>query len=342
MTTSSSANLSALLLAAIVCASAANGAEDGMDVTYRDQTVRLVVGFPAGGVNDIVARQVARILPTYLPGSPRTVVQNMPGAGSMKAVEWLAQQAPRDGSVFGAIATTVIMQSILGAGDDLVAKLEWLGSAKSVTRVCFAYAATGLTDIAAVRLRGVVLGATSVGSPTSDHARLFKRVFGDRVRIVYGYTGNPDLSLAMERGEIEAVCGNSIQTVKIERPDWYAQGRLSFLLRFSDEPRGEAAMLPSYIGLLPAEEREAAGFLMRQDLFARAFAMPPSVPRTELKVLREAFDSTLNSREFRVEMARAGVEHSALSGAEMTRIIDSMRATDPALKAHARRLLSEP
>lgn len=309
---------------------------------YRDQIVRLVVGFPTAGPNDTLARLIARLLPAQIPGGPRVIVQNMPGAGSMKAVEFLALQAPRDGTVFGSISTTVIMQSIMGPGNDLVARLQWLGSAEAVTRVCFAYRSSGVSDLGVVRTRGGIVGASSVGSPTSDHARLLKRAFGDKIKIVYGYAGSGDLLLAMERGEIEAVCGMSINTVRLERPDWYAQGRLIFLIRFSDEPRGEAWKLPSYTDLLPSEERDAAAFLLRQDAFARAFVMPPGIPPARFAAFRAAFEATLDAPEFRVEVERAGGEHAPLRGADMARMIAQMRAADPKLKERARSLLADP
>ncbi|MFN3892482.1 MAG: Bug family tripartite tricarboxylate transporter substrate binding protein [Beijerinckiaceae bacterium] len=332
-----------MMVAATLAAVTSSAAVDEAPAEfYRDRIVRLIVGFPPGGPNDTIARHVARLLPAHAPGPPRVVVQNMPGAGSMKAAEYLALQAPRDGAVFGAISTTVIIQSIMGSGDDPVAKLNWLGSAEAVTRVCYTWKASGVTSVDLMRTRGVVVGATGVGSPTSDHARLLKRALGDKVRIVQGYSGAGELFLAMERGEIEAVCGNSINTIRIERPDWYSEGRLDFVLRFSDEARGEAATLPSYVDLLPPEDRAAAVFIFKQDAFTRAFVLPPDIPADRLSALRTAFESTLHSAELRDVMIRAGGEHSPLSGADMARMIDDMRAADPNLKERARQLLMEP
>ena len=134
----------------------------------------------------------------------------------------------------------------------------------------------------------------------------------------------------------------SIQSLKSERPDWYEQRRVNFLMRFSREAKGEEATLPWYVDLLPETERSAAEYLLGQARFARAFASPPEIPPARLAALREAFAAAVGGAEFLAEMETTGLEHTPMHGDEMARLIAAKRAADPALKQRAKQLVSDP
>ena len=308
---------------------------------YRDQPLKIVVGLPAGGVYDLVARHVARELPKHIPGAPKVSVQNMPGAGSLKAADWLATQAPRNGSIIGSLITNAVMQSALGDQADSISRLSWLGSGEAVTRVCYASsAAFGKIAEQGLRDRAYILGATGAGSTFSDFAQLFRRALGPSVRIVAGYAGSAELALALERGEIEGVCGATIQGLSIEHPDWRAQKKIALFLRFSETAQSsDTASLPAYLDLLPEEDRAAARLLFQQDLFPRTWASPPDVPAERLNALRQAFTLMFRSDEFRTAMAQSGIDLAPLSFDELERTIAGIREASPDLKARARAMM---
>ncbi len=240
------------------------------------------------------------------------IVQHMPGAGSMTAAEWTVLQAPRDGTVIASISSSAVMQSVLG-GKGAASALSWLGSVELTTRVCVAYADAGIGSIDSAVARGLVVGATGAGSPISDYAALARNILGGSLRVVPGYAGTAALALAMERREIDAVCGTSLEAIKSERPDWLTTGRLIVLAAFSGRRVPDLPPGPSFLDRVPQEDRAAVDLIVAQEEIARPYAAPPGTEPDRLRALRRAFEATMLSPEFIDDMARSGASMSPFS-----------------------------
>ncbi len=330
-------SLTRLTTALAIGFSSAAFAEERPASFYSQRQMRLVVGFAPGGIFDITARNVARYFVRHVPGEPRMIVQHMPGAGSVTAAEWTVLQAPKDGSVIVSISSSAIMQSVLG-GKNAASSLAWLGSVESTTRVCIAFAASGVSSLDDAQSRGLVVGATGSGSTISDYAALARNVLGDSLRVVPGYAGTAALALAMERREIDAVCGVSLETVKTERPDWLAKGMLNFLVAFSRRGAPDLPPVASFLDRVSQADRAAVELLVAQEEIARPFAAPPGVPSDRLDVLRRAFEATMRSPEFTAEMARSGASMSPMFAAEMTGILERLNTASAQTRERARQL----
>lgn len=327
-----------IMMISAIAFSSAVSAQEGAASFYAQRQMRLVVGFPPGGIFDVTARSFARHFGAYAPGDPRMIVQHMPGAGSLTAAEWAVAQAPKDGSVIVSISSTAIVQSLLG-GKSAASRLSWLGSVESTTRVCVAFAGSGVRSLDDALTRGLVIGATGAGSPISDYAALVRNILGDALRVVPGYAGTAALALAMERREIDAVCGTSLEAVNSERPDWLSKGMLNFLVTFSRRGMLDLPGTPaSFLDLVSDADRAAVELLVSQEEIARPYAAPPGVPPDRLDVLRRAFEGIVRSPEFVGDLARAGASITPILAAEMMTIVDRLNAASPQTRERARQL----
>lgn len=184
---------------------------------YKDKTVTLTVGGNPGGVYDIVARAISRHMGKHIPGNPRFVVQNMPGAGSNKAAEWTYNSAPKDGLGFTAVFPGAIVGPLLDTRrkyrfDPL--KFGHIGSADSGARICITFHTSKHKTFGDFRNNTVVMGASAGGGSTFDYAWMLNNLAGTKFKIVAGYKGTPDLKVAIERGEIDGICGYSLAALR--------------------------------------------------------------------------------------------------------------------------------
>src|SRR3954470_2231591 len=210
--------------------------------SYAGKTIELVVGAPPGGGYDIYARAVARPLGRNIPGEPTVVVKNMPGAGSAKAAQYVATIAPKDGTSIGGIMPGAIMGPLL---DDRTAplfdptKVRYVGTANSGTRVCVTLKGNKIGSFADARKVKGKLGGSGPNDSTFEYALLHKHTAGALWDVVQGYRGTAEMGLAMERGEIDGVCGWDWSSFKSQKPDWLRDGKVNVLVQASIDPHPE-------------------------------------------------------------------------------------------------------
>ena len=316
------------------------------DDFYRGKRIDLVVGGNAGGVYDVVARSLARHMPDHLPGAPNIVVQNMPGAGSIKAAEWAATLAPRDGTAIVALFPGALMQPLFETDRKFrfqARELGWIGSADSGARMCVTYH-TAKRDLRAADGPATIIGASAAGGSTWDYAWLMHNLSTAKIKVVPGYKGTPDLAIAMERGEIDGVCGYGLAALRAEKPDWFRDGKLNFLVQFSTDPDPELTRLGAtpIWDVTPASAKPAIELILAQQAFARPYATPPGVPAERLALLRKAFDAALASAEMKAEFARMNAPLAPLSGATLETLIKGIYDAPQATVDAARKALSPP
>ena len=201
------------LMAAVflLVAASAGRAQSPADF-YKGKTVELYIGYSSGGAYDLYARMLARYIGKHIPGNPIVLPKNMAGAGSLLLANWLYNVAPKDGSVFGMIGRGTGFDPILGnkrAQFDGT-KYLWLGSANNEVSVCVAWHTSGVTRFSELLTRELVVGGTGASADTDQFPKITNGVLGTRFKIVTGYPGGNEISLAMERGEVQGRCGWSI------------------------------------------------------------------------------------------------------------------------------------
>ena len=181
-----------------------------------------------------------------------------------------------DGTVIVSISSSAVMQSVLG-GRNVARALSWLGSIESTTRVCIAFAETGVRSLDDAARRGLVIGATGAGSPISDYAAMVRNTLGGSFKVVPGYAGTAALALAMERREIDAVCGTSLEAIKSERPEWLSKGMLNFLLAFSRRTH-DVPNVPSFLDLVSESTGLQLNFWWRKKISRALTRRRPAFP----------------------------------------------------------------
>jgi tripartite-type tricarboxylate transporter receptor subunit TctC len=300
---------------------------------YAGKSLEFVVGADAGGGYDIYARAVARHLPSHIPGKPIITVKNMPGAGSARAGIYIGTVAPKDGTSLGALMPGAIMGQLLDDRPNLQfdpTKVVYVGTADSGVRVCVTYQNSRIKKFADAQQQKVVLGATAAGGATRDYAYLHNHTSGTKFEVVSGYQGTVDIALAMERGEVDGLCGWDWSSVKSQKPDWVRDRKLNILVQVGLSPLPELSDLgaPEIWNFIPYDnDRKVAELVISQQVFQRSYVLPPGTPKEAIDILRKAFDETVHDPEFLADAERMRISIAPLSGAEVQGLIGRLYAT---------------
>ena len=249
---------------------------------YAGKTVRILVGFGTGGGYDLYARTLGRFFGRHLAGEPAVVVQNMPGAGSLKVVNYLFNAAPRDGTVMATFARGVVYEPLFGHPEGALfeaPKFNWIGSIANEVSVCAFNAPRGIATWQDMAAKKTVIGASGAGADSDVFPTVLRNLFGLPIRIVTGYPGGADLVLAMERGEIDGRCGWSWTSLLARNRDMLAGKRITVPLQIALARHEDLADVPTIMEL-PTDPRRAAALklIVSRQAVARPFAAPPGVP----------------------------------------------------------------
>ena len=219
-----------LLAAAAVIASVAPIRADPVADFYRGRTVTIIVGYSAGGGYDLYARALARHMGEHIPGEPKVIVSNMPGAGSVAAANYLYNVAPKDGTVFRTFGRGISMEPLIGTANARYEadKFTWIGSASNELSVCALSPKSPVKTFEDALSKPFAVAGEGAGSDPDTYAKLVQNLFGAKLKLVTGYPGGNEMTLAVERGEVDGRCGWSWGSIKATRPAWVAgQGKLS-------------------------------------------------------------------------------------------------------------------
>jgi tripartite-type tricarboxylate transporter receptor subunit TctC len=329
---------------------------------YRGKDVTLLVGYGPGGGYDITARLVARYLGKYIPGNPTVVVQNMPGAGSMRAANYTYVTAPKDGTTIALIARDMPLVGLLGANPQVqfdVGKFNWLGSSSSYANDAYVLLlgpkspVKSIADARAPTQRspasgggqggGTPLVLGGAGGTDADVPRILRDTIGIRSRLVLGYTSSASVVLAVERGEVDGRMFD-YSYVKKSRPQWLKpDSGFHLLLQYARRTRHpDLPDVPTARELaLDAKARELIVFAETPLLtMARPFLAPPGVPADRLEALRSAFAAVHRDPDFLAEGEKLGLDISPVSAAEMSRALDEMAHASPDVFDYMKRLMA--
>ena len=340
----------ALLVAAAMAASAAQA--DPVADFYGGKQVNLIVGYGPGGGYDIYARLLARHLGRFIPGNPAIVVQNMPGAGSLRAVNYLYNIAAKDGTAFGMFARNMPLIGVLGGNSNVAfdpRKLTWLGSSSSFVNDAYVLIVRKDAPVKTIEearrhdLPPLVLGGTAEGATGSDVPIILRDTIGLHVKQVVGYPDSTAIFLAIERGEVHGRTVD-LSSVKSVKPEWLKpDGGYRVLVQFARATRHpELPDVPTARELAKNEASRALIELAELPYaLSRPFAAPPGVPAARAAALQAAFLAAHRDPQYLEEAARLRIDVSPVSGDEVLRAIDRIAAAPPELLDYIRRLLAE-
>src|ERR1041385_25903 len=275
----------------IVVALTTMGAAAQAESPVEFKSLNIVVGSSPGGGYDMYARILARHMNRHLAGQPNIVVQNMPGASSLKAVKYLDTGPPRDGSVITAFNPGILNETLLRA-DKVQFKFTEVAFVGSITRdlrACYAWGTTGIKTFDDLKkAKQFNMGAPANGTSSYINEAVLKNMFGIAVRQVTGYAGSAQQRIAIERGELDGDCGAWSSVT----PDWVANDRINPLITFTPLPIPKLRPGVPFAGdLAPTEEaKDVLNVLMAADALGRPFVVSKQVPADRLAVLRAAFD----------------------------------------------------
>jgi tripartite-type tricarboxylate transporter receptor subunit TctC len=294
---------------------------------YAGKTLTMMVGYPPGGAYDVYARLIASRMGDRLPGQPAFIVKNRPGAASLAAVNELYSISPKDGTVIATFARSVAMDRLLGRqGTNFVpTEFNWIGSANSEVSLCSVWHTVGITSVQDFMARPIVFGANASGSESDMYPTILNNLLGAHFKIVTGYPGANDLSLAMERGEIQGRCGWTWSAALATHPDWIRDKKFTVPVLFATEKPPELRDVPLVTELARTDrEREALKLILTNLTMGRPFAAPPGVPVDRVTALRRAFDAVMKDPGFVAEAKQQQIEVQPVSGEELQDIVARM------------------
>ena len=317
-----------LFYAAAICAAQAQTAQE----FYKGKVVELYIGYSVGGGYDIYARLLARHIGRHIPGNPVIVPKNMTGAGSLRLANFLYKAAPPDGTVFGTIGRGIAFDPLLGteATQFRATEFGWVGSANDEVSVCAAWGTSGISRFEDLYVRPVFVGGSGAGADTDVFPKALNSILGTKLRLVTGYPGGADITLAMQRGEVQARCGWSWSSIKTNHPDWIRNGTLKLLVQLALEKHPDLPQVPLVMDMVKsAEDRAALRLVFARQVMGRPFLAPPGVPAERLALLRRAFMETMNDPALLAEAQKMQLEITPVAGETVQKLVAEIYATPP-------------
>src|SRR5262245_21361611 len=336
-----------VIVAALAAARAT--AQEAVADFYKGRQITVIVGSSAGGGYDIYARLVSRHLPKHIPGNPVVVVTNMAGAGSNAAAAHIFNVAPRDGTVIGALQNSAVLDSLLDAllgGSRRLrhdaTKFVHLSSATIDHYVCIARADAPVKTFKDLLTQELLIGASQPGTSTRDFPAMLNNLTGAKIRLVSGYPGTREITLAIEKDEVRGLCGFSWSSLKAQRPDWLKSGFIRVLVQEheSGHPDINKMGVPLAVDFATTpENRRVMELIYSSETFGRPYMMPPGVPAERVAALREAFMRTMRDQDLLAEAQKIGVVIDPISGEELQALAEKIFATPAAVVERAKQAL---
>ena len=289
-------------------------------------TITMIAASPAGGTYDATARLLARHLGKTLPGAPRIIVQNMPAAGGLVALNQLYNQSPRDGSVLAVVDGALIFEALFGNSAVRFdpKQFNWIGSRAKETPLCAARSDKSIGTIEEAMRKETIVGGVG-GARTDNVPRMLNAIIGTKFKVVTGYPGSSELIGALERGEIDAICGWSWTTIKRRVPHWLRENKIDLLVQTGFAKAPDLPQVPLALDLVRADaDRSIMRFLISDVLIASPLLAPPGLPASRVVELRDAFDTAMRDPQLLADAQQQQIDIDPTGGAEIQAIVSSM------------------
>ena len=292
---------------------------------YKGRTVELIISTGAGGGLDTNGRLVARHLGNHIPGNPTVVAKNMPGAGHIRAANYVFAQAPKDGTTIATFIPIFVMAQVLERSKSIQfnpANFEWLVSTSSSNSTIYVWHTMGVKTLNEAMEKEVLMGGTGVGSYNVIYPTVTNSVLGTKFKIVMGYPSTTEIAIAMERGEVQGRAGNNFNSLTSEHGEWLRTGKINLLAQVGFERDREFPTVPLLTEFAKTEEaRQILRFFSTDIVIGRPFVTSPGTPPDRVAMLRRAFDSLLKDPAFLDGSKKAGIDISPVEGLRIQKIV---------------------
>lgn len=293
---------------------------------YKGKDIKLISGSGVGGGYDSYSRLLARHIGDHIPGHPNLVVQNMPGASGIKAANWVYNVAPKDGTVISGTYNNLVIEPLLGdkATQFDPRKFEWIGAMGKQYLTCSVWHTSSIHTVEDAMKQEVKVSTTGATGNSSRFPEMLNKLLGTKFKVISGYTTS-GMRLAMERGEVEGICGFSFDTFNASNPDWIRDKKLRFFL--VEEPVPQLPGVPRLADYVKNPlDRAAIKVLEVRDVVGRPHMMPPGTPKPLVAVIRKAFMDTMKDPKFLAEADKLHIEIDALPGETVEKEINDAYA----------------
>jgi predicted outer membrane repeat protein len=311
-------------IAAVLTALSTTARGQSAEEFFKTASLSMYVGSGGGGGYDAIARLVARHMSRYLPGNPNFVIKNMPTAAGVASANFIYNSAPRDGSAILAAQNASLMLPLYNSP---VAhydprKLEWIGSTDKQQAICVTWVTSPIKTLEDATKRDVPVAATGVSAGPGVYPKILNALFATRFKVISGYdTGS--MRLAVEKGEVEGICGLAWQTYKAISFDWIENRKLNVLVQLGLEKNAELRDVPLAVDLLKdPDDRKVLELIVLPQEFGRPFVAPPGVPADRMAVYRRAFQAVLKDEQFRAESAKQRLSIEPLDDKQIQALLE--------------------
>jgi tripartite-type tricarboxylate transporter receptor subunit TctC len=301
---------------------------------YKGRNVDLYIGYSVGGAYDLYARVIARHLGKHIPGNPTIVPKNMEGAGSLRLANWLYNVGPKDGTALATIGRGTAFDPLLGSkGAQFQAdRFTWIGSANNEVSVCVAWKTSGVNKLEDVLAKELIVGGTGQAADTDQFPRVLNGVLGTKFKIVTGYPGGNDVTLAMERGEVKGRCGWSWSSVIATHKRWVDDKSIVVLAQLSLDKHPDLPDVPLIMDFAKSEDQQRMfKLIFARQVMGRPYLAPPGVPADRAEALRKAFMDTMQDPDFLAEAEKSQLEINPVAGAQVEKLVKELYQTPKAL-----------
>ena len=296
---------------------------------YKGKRLRFLIGFGTGGGYNLYSRHVARHMGRHIPGKPRFISQNMPGAGSMRLANYLFVRAPRDGTVIGMVSQALPLSQLLKYKNIKfdIRKFIWIGNASVSNGVTSAWYKTSFKTLDDVKKREMIVPATGGRSTSTIIPRVMNAILGTKFKIIQGFNGAGQMNLAIERGEVDGRGSNTLASWAATAPDWVKNNKLVHLVQLGPKVDPRIPNVPLLQNLATnKEDRQVLEILSALVTLGRPITAPPGVPADRIAALRAAFDATMKDKAYIAEAAKLKMELNPMSGADLTKVVAKLMA----------------
>ena len=314
---------------------------DSVEDFYKGKSITLVIGYSVGGGYDVYARLLARHLGKHIPGQPAIVPQNREGAGSLRATQFLYAGAPKDGTFIGTFSRSMAVAPLLTDAQFDATKFTWLGSVSTDVNLCITWHASPVKTWDDMVTKPFTAGGLGANSDPDIFALMFRNVFGAKLKLVTGYPGTNDVALAMERGEVDGMCGVSWSTVKTRHLDWVKTKKINLIIQAGLQKEPEVGNVPIVTDLVKdPEQMQMIKLILASQAMARPFAAPPGIPEDRKRALIKAFEDAMKDPEFLAEAQKMKADINPVSAATIDKLLAEVYRTPKDIVAKAAKAIA--
>jgi len=326
--------LALLVFTGLACAA-------GVEDFYKGRNVTLVIGYSVGGGYDAYARLLGRYFGKHIPGNPAIVPEQMTGAGSLRSANFIYSVAAKDGTVFGTFSRSMGISPLVDKAEFDSRKFTWLGSVTDDNTICVTWNASPIKTWDDFLTKPSKFGGEGAGSDPDIWTLLYKNVFGAKAQLVSGYPGTNDVVLAMERGEIDGLCGISWSTIKSRHPEWLTSHSVNIIVQAALKKEPEISSVPLATELTKTPEQlQIIKLLLVSQAMARPFAAPPDIPADRKAALIGAFDATMKDADFLAEAQKLNFDVRPVTAKTIDALLAEVYQTPKDVIARATKAIS--